>query len=143
MKNGGDFIYDRVTRVALQVGGKELISQAGRNLEITGIENPSTHVITVMGWKPVSGGNCAKFAKLAETSGVEAAAAATGAAGSAGAVGAAGAATAGGGAGIGTRATVAVVGGVAAAVTAGGLAASGQFSGSPSNAPNQNPPTSR
>lgn len=128
------FIYDGLTRVSLELTGKDLARLSGKHLEVTGIQNPSTQVVAVTGWKIVAGGNCAKFAKIAAESGVEAASAATGA------IGATAAAT---GATLSTAATVAVVGGVAAAATMGGLAVSGEFSGANSNAPNPNPPTSR
>ncbi|MBZ5577642.1 MAG: hypothetical protein LAP40_13860 [Acidobacteriia bacterium] len=137
-KGGKDFVYDGTTKVALELTGTGLDKQVGKNVEVTGIQNPATQAIAVTGLKPVSGGNCAKFAKMVEKSGVEAAAAATGAAGTVAAAGAG--AAAGAAAGAGVAATATVIGGVAAAATVGGLAAAGGFSG-PSQ--NTNPPTSR
>ena len=138
--DGSDFIFDATTKTAHGLKGPDLARQTGKNVEITGIEDPATHVIGVTGWKPLPGGQCAKFAKVANESGVEAAVKAVGVAGGAVATGAAAGATAAG-AGIGA-ATVAVVGGVAAATTIGGLAASGTFGGS-STQTNSSTPTSR
>lgn len=142
-RDGSNFIFDAATKTAHGLKGADLAREMGKNVQITGIEDPATHVIAVTGWKPLSGGQCAKFAKVAKESGVEVAVKTVGVTGGAAvAAAAAGAAGAAAGAGIGTAATVAVVGGVAAATTVGGLAASGSFSGS-STQTNNNSPTSR
>lgn len=132
-KDGKDFVFDSNTRAAVEITGTGLDKQLGKNVDITGIQKSSSQAIAVTELKPVSGGNCAKFAKLAEKSGVEAAAAATGAAG------AAGAATAG----ISTAVTATIIGGVAAAATVGGVAAAGGFSGNSQNGTNNKTTTSR
>jgi len=142
-REGSDFIFDAATKTAHGLKGADLARETGKNVQITGIEDPATHVIAVTGWKPLSGGQCAKFAKAAKESGVEAAVKSVGVTGGAVAAGAAAAGVAGAaGAGIGAAATVAVVGGVAAATTVGGLAASGTFGGSGTQT-NTHPPTSR
>lgn len=132
---GKDYIFDAATKVAHGLSGSGLAKLAGRNVELTGTEDPATHLINVATWKPLPNGECAKFAKVAKESGVETAAKTVGIAGGAAAAAAAGAAAAGAAAGVGVATTVAVVGGVAAATTVGGLAASGSFSGSSSPSP--------
>ena len=144
--NGKQFIFDASTKVEHGLSGSGLSKQVGKNLEITGIEDPATHLINVTTWKQLPAGQCAKFAKLAKESGSEMAAKTIGVAGGAAAAGAAGAAAAGAAgaaAGVGVATTVAVVGGVAAASTVGGLAASGSFSGGTGNSNNSNNSTSR
>ena len=126
-KDGAEFVYDAAIKVAIPITGTGLDKQIGKNVQIIGVQNPADQKIAVTSAKPIPGGNCAKFAKVAATSGVEAAAAAAGV-GVAAAAG--GAAVGGAAAGIGVATTGVVVGGVAAAATVGGLAASGTFSGS-------------
>jgi hypothetical protein len=144
--DGTDFIFDSATKIARGLKGSALSRQVGKNLEISGLEDPATHLIDVTAWKPLAAGQCAKFAKLAKESGVDVAVKtvgiAGGAAGAAAGAAAAGAAAGGAAAGASIAATVAVVGGVAAASTVGGLAAAGSFSSS-NNQTNSNPPTSR
>lgn len=131
-KDGKHFVFDSNTRAAAEVTGTGLDKQVGKNVAVTGIQNPASQVIAVAELKPVSGGNCAKFAKLAEKSGVEAAAAATGAAGAAVATD-----------GISTAVTATVIGGVAAAATVAGVAAAGGFSGGSQNGTHNKTTTSR
>ena len=146
--NGKSFIFDGATKVAHGLSGSGMTKYAGKNVEITGIENPTTHLINVTSWKQLPTRECDKFAKVAKESGVETAAktvgvgAAAGAGAGADAGAAAGTAAGAAAGGMGVAATVAVIGGVAAASTVGGLAASGSFSGS--NTPTTpNPATSR
>ena len=136
-RDGKDFIFDAATKTAHGISGSGLARQMGKNVELTGIEDPTTHVINVTIWKQLASGECRKFAAVAQQSGVETAVKTVGASG--GVAAAAGAAGTGAAAGAGVAlGTVAVVGGVATAATVGGLAASGSFSGS--NSPSSTSP---
>jgi len=132
-RDAKDFIFDAATKTAHGLSGSGLSKQVGKNVELTGVEDPATHLISVNTWKELANRQCGKFAAMAKEAGVEAAAKTIGVAGGAAAGAAAGAA--GAAAGVSVATTVAVVGGVAAATTVGGLAAAGSFGGSSSPTP--------
>jgi hypothetical protein len=127
-KDGKVILSDQTTNVVLELQGKDLGSQIGNRIQITGTavkDSPpvsgASQVIRVTEVRLVHKGGCAAIAKKLGGSAVAGAVAAG--AGAAGA-GPAGAATATG-ISIGT---IAVIGGVASAAALGGLALSGTLS---------------
>jgi hypothetical protein len=132
-KDGKVILSDQTTNVVLELQGKDLDSQIGNRIQITGTavkDSPpvsgAPQVIRVTEVRLVHKGGCAAIAKKlggSAVAGAVAAGAGAAGAGPAGA-GAAGAATATG-ISIGT---IAVIGGVASAAALGGLALSGTLS---------------
>ncbi len=84
-----EFIFDAATRTQHGLGGLDLSKETGKNVELTGTEDPAAKVFHVTAWKQLPGGRCAKFASVAKESGVEAAVKSVGVAGGAAAAGAA------------------------------------------------------